>query len=65
MSLTKFVLKLIAKIGLIAGIIFLVIGSFAVESDMGFAVKTMIIGMCFVAPDIIMQIIEGIYADEK
>lgn len=65
MSLTKFVVKLIAKIGLIAGIIFLMIGGFAVESDMEFAVKMLIIGAFFAAPDIFIQIIEGIYADEK
>ena len=65
MNFTELAIKLIAKIGLLVGVALLFVGGFSVESDMLFATKMFVTGICFSAPDVIMQIIEGIYAAEK
>ncbi len=55
------IIKVIAKLLLIASVIVLIIGGFSVENDMGFAARMLIISVCMAAPDIIVWVLDGFY----
>ncbi len=59
MNRTEFIIRLFAKLLLIASIIVLIIGGFSVENDMGFAARMLIISVCMAVPDIIIGNIGG------
>lgn len=60
LSLTEFVVRLMAKLLLIASVFVLVIGSFAVEGDMAYAVRMFIIGICMATPDVIICALDNL-----
>ena len=64
MKTIEFIARLVIKIELIVGLFFVMAGGFAVENDMAFATKMVIIGILLAAPDIILEIVDGICVDE-
>lgn len=58
MSLTEFVIRLVAKLLLIASVVVLIIGSSAVEGDMAYAVRMIVIGICMAVPDLVISALE-------
>lgn len=58
LSLTEFVVRLVAKLLLIASVFVLIIGGFAVEGDMTYAVRMFVIGICMAAPDLVISALE-------
>ena len=65
MSLTEFVVRLAAKLLLIASVFVLIIGGFAVEGDSAFAIRMIVTGIAMAVPDIAVWIIDGFCSDEK
>lgn len=65
MTITEFIIRLMSKLLLIASVIVLIIGGFAVENDSAFATRAIVAGIAMAVPDIALWIIDGFYADEK
>ncbi len=58
MSVTEFVIRLVAKLLLVASVFVLIIGGFAVEGNMAYAVRMFVIGICMAAPDLVISALE-------
>ncbi len=58
--MTEFIVRLVAKLLLIASVIVLIIGGFAVEGDMSYAVRMIIAGICMATPDIIICALDNL-----
>lgn len=56
--------RLVAKLLLIASVIVLITGGFAVENDMALAVRLIITGLCMAVPDVIINIVDSLNAEE-
>lgn len=65
MSLIEFVIKLIAEILLIAGIVFILIGCSCMDADMAFGIRMAVIGVAMAVPKLIIHFIDWLYADKK
>lgn len=60
----EFIIRLVAKLLLIASVIVLITGGFAVENDMALAVRLIIAGLCMAVPDVIINIVDSLNAEE-
>lgn len=60
----EFAVRLVAKLLLIASVFALIIGGFAVENDMALAVRLIITGLCMAVPDVIINIVDSLHAEE-
>ena len=65
LSLTEFVIRLAAKLLLIASVLVLIIGGFAVEGDSAFATRMIVAGIAMAVPEIAVWVVTGLYPDEK
>lgn len=65
MSLIEVVIRVLAKLGLLTGILLVLIGSFAVESNTAFTTKMVIVGICIALPDLLINFIEERMMDKK
>ena len=59
----KLIIKLIAKVLLLAAVVVLFIGGASVENDMAFAARMFIVGVCMAVPDVVIWIIGGLYRE--
>ena len=65
MSSVELVIRVISKLLMIIGIIAIIIGSFALESNIGFALKFIVPGACIALPDILIWFIDGLNLKEE
>lgn len=61
----KLIIKLIAKVLLLAAVVVLFIGGASVENDMAFAARMFIVGVCMAMPDVVIWGLDGFYLRDK
>lgn len=61
----EFIIRLVAKLLLIASVFVLIIGGFSLDGDSDFATRMIVTGIAMATPDIAVWIVDGFYADEK